>query len=443
VLVTAGLIGALALAVSLSIAASGSAGTSGPTAIKPPPVLGAAAIKKKYGGTSITFFGDSANAGKSHLRDVNLVAQFSKATGVNVKLVQKPENTTDDYAQLARAFSAKSSAYDVMMMDVTWPPSFASYLVNLKPALGKQAKLHAKTIVAGNIVKGKLIAMPWFSDYGIFYYRTDLLKKYGYSSPPTTWVQLGAMAKKIQDGERAAGNSNFYGFVYQGNAYDGLTCDALEWIASSGGGQFIDGGKVTINNPKAAAILNLQRSWVGTIVPRGVTTYTEPESLQAFDSGNAAFLRNWPYAYSASQTTEIKGKFDVTVLPHTGKNPSVATVGGWALAVSKFSKNKGAAIEFVRYLTSPAVERYDAIYSSNVPTIVAIAKLPAVRKINPWLKPAIASVQRVTRPSAFLGAKYPQGASYIYQGINQILQGQDANSVLPKIASQLNSLIKG
>ena len=104
--------------------------------------------------------------------------------------------------------------------------------------------------------------MPWFGDYGILYYRTDLLRKYGYSSPPTTWAQLGTMAKKIQDG-RAGRNPDFAGFVYQGNAYEGLTCDALEWLASSGGGHFIDDGKVTINNPKAAAILNLQRSWVG------------------------------------------------------------------------------------------------------------------------------------------------------------------------------------
>ena len=148
--------------------------------------------------------------------------------------------------------------------------------------------------------------------------------------------------------------ANFYGFVYQGNAYEGLTCDALEWIASSGGGQFIDGGKVTINNAKAAAILNLQRSWVGTITPRGVTTYQEEEARNAFDAGNAAFMRNWPYAYAASQTTPVKGKFDVTVLPHSGSNTSVGTVGGWQLGVSKYSKHIGAAIELVRYLTSPA-----------------------------------------------------------------------------------------
>ena len=59
------------------------------------------------------------------------------------------------------------------------------------------------------------------------------------------------MAKKIQDGEQKT-NPNFAGFVFQGNAYEGLTCNALEWIASAGGGHFIDNGKVTINNAKAA-----------------------------------------------------------------------------------------------------------------------------------------------------------------------------------------------
>jgi trehalose/maltose transport system substrate-binding protein len=434
---------ALALVVALSVAAAGSARNATPSAaaaIKVPNVPGAAAIKAKYGGTSITFLGDSANAGLSHLRDVNLVKQFTKQTGVKVKLVQKPIDSTEDYAQLARTFSAKSSAYDVMMLDVVWPASFAPYLVDLKQALGKQSKLHQAGIVQGFTIGGKLVAMPWFSDFGILYYRTDLLKKYGYENPPTTWAQLGAMAKKIQDGEQAD-NPSFYGFVYQGNAYEGLVCDSLEWLASSGGGHFIDGGKVTINNPRAAAMLNLQRSWVGTITPRGVTTYTESESNNAFDSGNAAFLRNWPYGYSTGQTSDIKGKFDVTVLPHTGKNPSVATVGGWALGVSKFSKNIGAATEFVRYLTTAAVNRYDAIYSSNVPTIPAIAKLPAVRKVNPWLKPNIATVARVSRPTS-LGTKYQQGIKIIYQGVNQILNGQDANSVLPRMQAQLERLVR-
>ena len=229
---------------------------STPAAVKPPLVLGAKAIKAKYGGQSITFVGDAA-VGNSHVRDQNLVGPVLEATGINVKLVPHPSDSSASYSQLARNFSSHSSSIDVMMLDVVWPGAFAPYLVNLKPALGQQAKLHAAGIVLNDTVNGRLVAMPWFGDFGILYYRKDLLAEVRLQSPPTTWAQLGAMAKKIQDGERSV-NPNFYGFVYQGNAYEGLTCDALEWLASSGGGQFIDGGKVTINNPKAAAILNLQ-----------------------------------------------------------------------------------------------------------------------------------------------------------------------------------------
>jgi trehalose/maltose transport system substrate-binding protein len=445
-LAVSGSIGALALIASLAIAAAGSAGTASTAAtattaeslvatINPPRVPNAAAIKKQYGGRSITFLGDGP-VGKSHTRDQLLVKKFSQDTGIKVKLVPHPVDSSAAYSQLARTFSANSSAFDVVMLDVVWTGAFAPYLYNLKRVMAKQAKLHSKGIILNNTVRGKLVAMPWFGDFGILYFRKDLLTKYGYSGPPTTWAQLGTMAKKIQDGERA-NNANFYGFVYQGNAYEGLTCDSLEWLASSGGGQFIDGGKVTINNPKAAAILNLQRSFVGTITPRGVTTYQEGESEKAFTAGNAAFMRNWPYAYAIGQTGPIKGKFDVTTLPRTGANAPVGTVGGWQLGVSSFSKQPLAAVELVRYLTSPEVERFDAIYNSNVPTIPSVATLPAVRKVNPWLKPEIANVKRVTRPSRYLGTKYNQGSQIIYQGINQILNGQDATSVLPGVAQRL------
>ena len=438
VLVITGLIAALALVAALTIAAAGSAGTT--QAVKPPKVANAAAIKAKYGGTSITFLGDGP-VGTSHTRDVKLVAQFSKDTGIKVKLVPHPVASDASYQQLARTFSAKSSAFDVVMLDILWPGAFAPYLIDLKRALAKEAKQHSPGIIRNDTFAGKLVAMPWFGDFGILFYRTDLLKKYGYSGPPKTWAELGAMAKKIQDGEQQS-NPNFYGFVYQGNAYEGLTCDALEWIASSGGGRFIDGGKVTINNAKAVAALNLQRSWVGELTPRGVTTYQEGEADQAFGAGNAAFMRNWPYAYSKSQSGPIKGKFNVTVLPHTGKNPSVATVGGWQLGVSRFSKNQGAAIELVRYITSAAAQKFSAIFNANVPTIPAVAADPAVRKVNPYLKPEIANVARVARPSTVLGAKYAQGSQIIYQGINQILNGQDANDVLPRIEQQLNRVLK-
>jgi trehalose/maltose transport system substrate-binding protein len=444
-LVVAGLIGVLAVLASLTVAAAGSTGAAqSPEAIRaaiaPPAVPNAKAIKAKYGGKTVTFVGDNA-VGSSHKRDLLLVARFTRDTGIKVKLIPHPAASDAAYSQLARNFSSKSSAIDVMMLDIVWPGAFATYLANLKPALSKEAAKHAQGIIQNNTVDGKLIAMPWFGDFGILYYRTDLLTKYGYKGPPTTWAQLGAYAKKIQDGERPS-NENFYGFVYQGNAYEGLTCNALEWIASSGGGNLIDNGKASLNNPKAIAILNTLRGWVGTLSPRGVTSYQEEDARNAFASGNAAFLRNWPYAYSANQTTPVKGKFDVTVLPHGPGASSVGTVGGWQLGVSKYSKNIPASIELVRYLTSPAVQRFNAIYNTNVPTIPSVAADKAVIKVNPYLKPEIINVKRVTRPGKFLKTRYNQGSQIIYQGINQILNGQDAKKVLPGLESRLNRLLR-
>jgi trehalose/maltose transport system substrate-binding protein len=445
-LVVAGLVGAVTLIASLSVAA---AGTSRPAthaspaksaAIVPPRVPNRAAIRAKYHGQKITFVGDGA-VGKSHTRDLKLVARFKKDTGINVNLVPHPAKSDEAYSQLARAFGSKSSSIDVAMLDVVWPGAFAPYLVDLKPKLGKAAKAHVQSIVQNDTIGGKQVAQPWFGDFGILYYRKDLLSKYGYKSPPTTWNLLFAMAKKIQDGEQKS-NKNFYGFVYQGNSYEGLTCDALEWVASAGGGNFIDNGKVTINNSKAATILDAMRAQVGKLTPRGVTSYDEEGARNVFAAGNAAFMRNWPYAYSANLTTPVKGKYGVTVLPHGAAGHSVGTVGGWQLAVSKFSKHKAAAIELVRYLTSPAVQKYDAIFNSNVPTIPAVARIKAVVKANPYLTPSIANVARVTRPGKYLKTHYNEGSKAIYQGINQILNGTPAKNVLPGIASKLQRLIK-
>jgi trehalose/maltose transport system substrate-binding protein len=439
----AGVAGALALVASLVVAAAGTAGNQAQAAAKypAPKVPNAAAIKSEYGGESITFIGDSV--GGSHARDVALAKQFTKDTGIKVKVVPHPAASDASYSQLARVFASKSSSFDVAMIDVVWPGAFAPYLVDLKPKLGKEAKQHAQGIIRNDTIDGKLVAMPWFGDFGILYYRTDLLRKYGYTAPPKTWTQLFAMANKIQAGEQQA-NDKFYGLVFQGNSYEGLTCDALEWYQSAGAGGFIDNGKVTINNPRGVRILDQFSAQIGKVTPRDVTTYQEGEAHTAFVEGNAAFMRNWPYAYSIGQdpkSSKIVGKFSVTVLPHAA-GKSVGTVGGWQLAVNKYSKHVDASIEFVRYMTSAPVQKFNAITNTNVPTIPAVAKDPAVVKANPYLKPEIASVLRVTRPARDLKTHYNEGSKAIYQGINQILNGRPASSVLPSIESKLNRILR-
>jgi trehalose/maltose transport system substrate-binding protein len=336
----------------------------------------------------------------------------------------------------------KSDAYTVLSLDVVWTSEFAAHQwIDRLPDNRFPLQNMLKPVVETAKYRGGLYAVPGSSDGGMLYYRTDLLKKYHISSPPTTWNQLAADAKKIQAGEQKT-NKSFYGFVWQGSAYEGLTCDAMEWLASSGGGQIIQNGKVTLNNPKAAAMLDMVHSWVGTIAPRDVTTYTETESDNAFNAGNAAFMRNWPYAYAVAQTTpKVKGKVDVVPLPHAAGYKSVGTVGGWQLAVNKYSSHIPAAEEFVRYVTQPATSTWLSVVGTFVPTQPGTASKAAVIKAMPFLK-ALQSTVRVTRPAKFFGTSYNQASSDIWTAVSRTESSGNAAANLSTAQSQLQRLMR-
>src|SRR5258708_19816632 len=156
------------------------------------------------------------------------------------------------------------------------------------------------------------------------------------------------MAKKIQDGERKDGKADFQGFVFEGKASESVTCNAIEWVYSYGGGTIIDPDKkVTINNPNAIKALETAKSWVGTISPQGVVSYGEEEARNIWQNGGATFMPNWPYAYplTADPHSPKSGKFDATGLPKGGANGKIAAgTGGWPMMVSAYSKKpEGAA----------------------------------------------------------------------------------------------------
>src|SRR5579884_784739 len=340
---------------------------------------------RKYRGQTITYYGGSV--GTDHLADVPLAKAFTKSTGIKINIVEQPSGSTDTIAHLQQVFGSKSSSIDVTRLDVVWPGVFGRYLVNVKKSLAADAKLEYKTLLKNDTVGGKLIAMPYQGDFGMLYYRKDLLKKYKISKPPTTWSQLTSDAKKIQKGERKK-NKNFWGFVFQGKSYEGLTCDGLEWLQSFGGGSFISSkGKVTVDNGNAKAAFTQAQKWVGSISPRGVTSYDEGAVANSFTGGNSAFARNWPYMDSQAilKGTKVDGKVGVAPLPHGPHGKSSATVGGWQVGVSKFSKHKGAAEAWARYYASKAVQIWRATYAGIVPTMPSVASVGSVKRAQPFL----------------------------------------------------------
>lgn len=356
-----------------------------------------------------------------------LVKPWEEATGHTVTIVPMPASTTDQFGQYRLWLAAGASDIDLYQTDVIWAPQLANHFVDLTEVAADLAPTHFPSIIESQTVNGKLVALPIFTDAPALYYRADLLEKYG-KEPPKTWAELTAAAQEIQDGERAAGNADMWGFVWQGNAYEGLTCNALEWVKSFGGGQIVEAdGTISINNPDAVEALETVRGWVGTISPGGVLAYQEEEARGVWQTGNAVFMRNWPYAYGLGNGDDsaVKGLFGVTTLPVGGEgDSSAATLGGWNVAVSKYSTKQDAAISLAMYLAGPEAQKQRAINESNLPTIMALyddADIAAAQPIIPQWKDVF--LNAVPRPSAPTLGKYNEVSAKFWSAVHSTLSG--------------------
>jgi trehalose/maltose transport system substrate-binding protein len=290
--------------------------------------------------------------------------------------------------------------------------------------------------------------MPWFADAGLLYYRKDLLEKHG-RAVPETWADLTETARLVQEEERKAGRGDMWGFVWQGRAYEGLTTVALEWISSFGGGTIVDGqGEITLNNAKAAEALKTATGWVGTISPPGVLNYTEEEARGVFQSGNAVFMRNWPYAWALAQGADspIKGNVGVAPLPKGGPDGRKAgTLGGQQLAVSKYSKNPELAADLVMHLTSTGEQKRRAVAGSFNPTIPALFEDGEIRQAAPFVGELLeVFTNAVARPAAVTGDDYNKVSTEFFNTVHQVLSGRaEPEQALARAERDLKRIKRG
>jgi trehalose/maltose transport system substrate-binding protein len=362
---------------------------------------------------------------------------------VTVEVIDTPDFVEDRLGVYLQLFEAQSPEGDVFQIDVIWPGDLAEHFVDLNQyGASEVAADHFPAIIENNTVDGQLIGIPWFTDAGLLYYRTDLLEKYGYTAPPATWQELQEMAQTIQDGERAEGNQDFWGYVWQGNAYEGLTCDALEWIDSNGGGTIVSPDKViTINNPAAIEIVDIAAGWVGTISPPGVTGFGEEDARSAWQAGNAAFMRNWPYAYSLGQADDspIKGLFDVSPLPAGASGHGAATLGGWQLAVSKYSEYPDVAADLALFMASYDEQKIRAIEGSFNPTIMSLYEDSDVLEATPFFGSLYdVFINAVARPSTATAPNYTPTSTLFYNAVHSVLMGDaDAETAFAELELDL------
>jgi len=373
--------------------------------------------------------------------------EFTRQTGIRVQILPAPEGAVEQLATWRGRLDSRAEVPDVYAIDIIWPSVLADSLIDLKPYVPEEdIAAHFPELIANYTVNGKLVALPHNLNEGLLFYRVDLLGKYGYGAPPKTWGELETVAKRIQAGERANGNKDFWGFVWEGAPSEALTCNALEWQASEGGGTIFDEhGKVTVNNPDVIRSWTMAARWVGSISPPGVTTYKEWDAFNMWQAGKAALMRNWTNAYVAAsaENSPTRGHFDVAPLPR-GRGGFAATLGGNGYGVSRYSRHPREAAMLVRFLASPEEQARRCRKSTEPPTIPALYKNADVVAANPYISRVLQAREGAAlRPSLLAGKMYPEVSRAYFMAVHAVLtQKQSSAKAVSDLQEQLVTMLK-
>jgi multiple sugar transport system substrate-binding protein len=359
---------------------------------------------------TVTYCQGKDTSGNAHY----MIQQFNKKYGPNLKakLTEFPASADEQRNQFIQRQQAKSGDCDVFSSDVIWTAEFASqkWLYDLTPYMDQKKSDYLQAPIQTATYEGKIWGAPESSDSAFIYYRTDKVK-----TPPTTWQDVYKQAKSSG------------GIVYQGAAYEGLTCDFLELLFAAGGSVLSDDqSKSTINSPQAVKALQFMVDGIKDgAAPKAVTTYMEPESLTAFQTGKYAFMRNWPYAYALNEkAAKVKGKFKVMPFPTFEGGGKAGILGGHNSVISAYSKNPGAALKLIEFIGSPEIQRAYAAQFSLTPVRNDVYDDPAVKKALPFAAELKTAVEQAkARP---VSPVYPQISQAIYKNVNAALAGQQS-----------------
>ena len=361
-----------------------------------------------------------------------LTQQFTQRTGIQIQEMQLPESIYDQLDLSRKLLKPGATGTDLLGVDVIWSATLESDLIDLAQYSASEISSLDPQLLPSYTVNGKLVAIPYEIFVGALEYRSDLLREYGYNHPPKTWDELERMAKRIQSGERAKGNKDFWGYVWPGAASEALTCNALEWQFSEGGGRIIESDRtISVNNPAAIRAWQRAQSWIGSISPPAVFLYRELDSMNVFGSGKAAFNRLWlgttiirggqsPRVYWRTHSPMVETGF--ASLPG-GPGGSAGTLGGSGVAISRYSAHRREAIEFVRFLVQAQIQSNEKGRSAHLAS--EIANLPSVPDLHSdFQKPVQHDIDFVSRPSVEAGVRYQQVSAAYAAAVHAVLTDQ-------------------
>lgn len=394
------------------------------------------ACGQQEGMTRLTFSGSALGPEATVVR--RQLARFEEANpGVDVELRLTPDAADQRHQLYVQWLNARAPDPDVLQLDVIWTAEFAGAGWIL-PLDMFEPEVHdfIPAALAAARWQGRLYALPWFIDLGLLYWRTDLMP-----APPPSLSELRLVARRLQE----TGSTRF-GLVWQGARYEGLLTVFLEHLGAFGGGILDAQGRVIVDEPAGIRALTFMRDAVGRdgFVPPSVLAWQEEQARFAFQNGNAAFMRNWPYAWALLQDgaqSRVSNRFAVTPFPAGEGGRPTAALGGAQLAVNASSANPALAWALVRFLSAPEQMLERAQLATQLPARRSLYDTDALAKALPVPIDQVRQMfdAAIARP---VTPVYSELSEILQVRIHRALSGQQTPTVaLREAAREMRALL--
>jgi ABC-type glycerol-3-phosphate transport system substrate-binding protein len=267
---------------------------------------------------------------------------------MSVQLQVTPDAADQRHQLYVQWLNARAPDPDVLQLDIIWTAEFAAagWIRPLDVSAAARQDFFPAALDA-NRWRNEWYALPWFVDVGLLYWRTDLMR-----AAPATLGELRASAMAaVRSGATRSG------LVWQGARYEGLVTVFLEHLAAFGGGILDERGRVIVDSPAAVAALTFMRDAIHAdgFVPMSTLTWQEEQTRFAFQNGQAAYMRNWPYAWALLQEgggSAVAGRVGVARFPAADGGRPAAALGGAQLAINRYSEEPALAMALVEFLTA-------------------------------------------------------------------------------------------
>ena len=316
---------------------------------------------------------------------------YEQQTGTHIEIAEFPY--TNLFEKELIDLKARTSAYDLIMVDDPWFPRFGheQVLTELTPLLQKRGQTGPDSDFVETSVAlcrhpyqtGPLYALPYVGNSQLFFYRKDLFDKYSLKAP-STWNDALAAAKTIHDKEtNGANGGRVYGYVMRAAQGNAAVADFMPIFWAFGGEMFDANGKPSVNSAQGIAALQFMLE-LGKYAPPGYPSFNADEVGAHLLQGTAAMSINWPAwisSFNDPQKSKVIGKMEFTTLPGAQKSGQ-AEIGNWLIAIPRDSRNTETAVDFLLWATSADQMKRSAL-RGNPPTRKSLFQDPELVAKNP------------------------------------------------------------